>query len=396
MVYTIITIDEITGEKTAIRSSSIAVSLAIKEENTSAISKGQVCAVTGSSGEKIKVALANCTDATKIRIAGLASGDIGQNAVGYAVFNGVLENVDTRATNLAVNPNEEAWSAGDLLWLANTAGGMTKVRPTSGRSIKAARTVKGNSETDILVAITHGNAIWATAASGEDIVERMGDSAGANKVSYRDYADNEVASIDSNGRATFTGQVHWSKGADVASANALVLGTDGNYFDITGTTAITSIGTLGIGTVVVLHFDGILTLTYNAADLVLPGAANITTAAGDEAMFVEYATGDWRCISYTKGGVLDTVVTKTSAYTATPSDNTILCDATSAGFTIALPAASGNSGLKYNIKKIDSSVNVVTIDADGAETIDGALTLPLSSQNESYTIQCNGSAWYIL
>jgi len=97
-----------------------------------------------------------------------------------------------------------------------------------------------------------------------------------------------------------TVQVHWSKGADVASANALVLGVDGNYFDITGTTAILSIGTLGVGTFVILHFDDALTLTHNATDLVLPGGANITTAAGDEAVFVEYATGDWRCVVYTK------------------------------------------------------------------------------------------------
>ena len=101
--------------------------------------------------------------------------------------------------------------------------------------------------------------------------------------------------LDSNAH-----QISWSKGSDVASANGLTLGTDGNYFDITGTTTITSIGSLGIGTVVLLHFDGILTLTHQATDLILPGAANITTAAGDEAMFVEYATGDWRCVAYTK------------------------------------------------------------------------------------------------
>lgn len=97
---------------------------------------------------------------------------------------------------------------------------------------------------------------------------------------------------------TFTKTQTWSKGADVGSATALALLTDGNYFDITSTTTITSINTLGAGTVVKLHFDGILTLTHDATDLVLPGAANITTAAGDEAEFVEYATGDWRCVNY--------------------------------------------------------------------------------------------------
>ena len=96
------------------------------------------------------------------------------------------------------------------------------------------------------------------------------------------------------------------------------------------------------------------------------------------------------------GSTLDTVVTKTSTYTASVDDNTILCNGTSAAFTITLPASSGNSGLKYNIKKTDSSVNAITIDGNASEAIDGNLTVSLSSQYDSYTIQCDGTNWYIL
>ena len=130
-------------------------------------------------------------------------------------------------------------------------------------------------------------------------------------------------------------QRNWAKGADVASTAALTLGTDGNYFDITGTSAITSIGTLGVGTVVKLHFDAALTLTHNATDLILPGGANITTAAGDEAEFVEYAAGDWRCTNYQlasrppnrSSSVIQSLYTDTSVGAAItgviPVDNTI-------------------------------------------------------------------------
>jgi len=101
--------------------------------------------------------------------------------------------------------------------------------------------------------------------------------------------------LDCNGA-----QIQWSKGADVASGTALAVLTDGNYFDVTGTSTIATINTTGgIGTQIKLHFDGILTLT-NSADIVLPGGANITTAAGDEAEFIEYASGDYRCTNYTK------------------------------------------------------------------------------------------------
>ncbi len=89
-------------------------------------------------------------------------------------------------------------------------------------------------------------------------------------------------------------------GANVASASALNLGADGNFFNITGTNAITSIQSEGVGTMVVLRFAGALTLTHDATNLVLPGSADITTAAGDIAVFYEYQSADWRCISYQK------------------------------------------------------------------------------------------------
>ena len=101
--------------------------------------------------------------------------------------------------------------------------------------------------------------------------------------------------LDCNGA-----QIQWSKGADVASATALVLLTDGNYFDVTGTVTITSFNTTAVGTQIKLHFDAACTLTHHATDLILPSGANITTAAGDEAEFIEYASGDYRCTNYTR------------------------------------------------------------------------------------------------
>ena len=91
-----------------------------------------------------------------------------------------------------------------------------------------------------------------------------------------------------------------TKGSDISSATSLTLGTDGNAFDVTGTTTITSIGTQGIGSHITLHFDGALTFTHHSTNLILPGAANIITAAGDIAVMYEYASADWRCVSYTR------------------------------------------------------------------------------------------------
>jgi len=104
--------------------------------------------------------------------------------------------------------------------------------------------------------------------------------------------------LDCNGA-----QVQWSKGADVASNTALPVLTDGNYFDVTGTTTITSINTTGgAGTLIKLHFDGACQLTHHASDLILAGATNFTTEAGDELEFVEYASGDYRMTGWSLAG----------------------------------------------------------------------------------------------
>ena len=113
---------------------------------------------------------------------------------------------------------------------------------------------------------------------------------------------NENLSLSGNGSGgvTVSDYLILSKGSDIASATSLTLGKDGNFFDVTGTTTITSIATQGIGSHITLHFDGILTFTHHSTDLILPGAANITTAVGDIATLYEYASGDWRCVSYIK------------------------------------------------------------------------------------------------
>jgi hypothetical protein len=104
--------------------------------------------------------------------------------------------------------------------------------------------------------------------------------------------------LDANGH-----QIQWSKGADVASNGALAVGTDGNYFDVTGTTTITSINTTGgAGTLIKLHFDGACQLTHHASNLILAGAANFTTEAGDELEFVEYGSGTYRMTGWCLAG----------------------------------------------------------------------------------------------
>jgi len=142
-------------------------------------------------------------------------------------------------------------------------------------------------------------------ASGKPVVDNFASLVG-------DTTPQLGGDLDCNGS-----QIQWSKGADVASGTALPILTDGNYFDVTGTTTITSIDTTGtVGTLIKLHFDGILTLTHHATNLVLPSGANITTAAGDEFEFLEYSAGAYRCTGYALASG-KSIVGVTAAFTDT-------------------------------------------------------------------------------
>ena len=90
-----------------------------------------------------------------------------------------------------------------------------------------------------------------------------------------------------------------------------------------------------------------------------------------------------------------TVVDGTTTLTAGDSQ-IILADATAGAMTITLPAIADADKYRYIIKKIDSSANAVTVDADGTETIDGSLTQVISSQYVAMQIVPHGTEWSIV
>lgn len=84
----------------------------------------------------------------------------------------------------------------------------------------------------------------------------------------------------------------------------------------------------------------------------------------------------------------------TAAATVALSDYLVACDATSAGFTLTLPAVKDAKGMSFLVVKTDSSANAVTIDGSGSETINGATTFVLAAQWSGATLYCDGSAWH--
>jgi hypothetical protein len=86
--------------------------------------------------------------------------------------------------------------------------------------------------------------------------------------------------------------------SSVASAATADIGASPSVkVQITGTTTITSFGTK-VHKLRFARFSGALTLTHNATGLILIGAANRVTAAGDVGIYTSDGSGNWRERAY--------------------------------------------------------------------------------------------------
>lgn len=95
------------------------------------------------------------------------------------------------------------------------------------------------------------------------------------------------------------------------------------------------------------------------------------------------------------------IVTKTSAYTITRTDSTVLVDTTASNVNILLPAPTtlGTNGWyqRFTIKKISSDANNVNLTSvSGTDLIDGSVTLLINTQWVAVTIHTNGTTYYVI
>ena len=75
------------------------------------------------------------------------------------------------------------------------------------------------------------------------------------------------------GGVSIASTLKMTKGGDISSASPLVIDTDGNYFDVTGTTNFAAM-TVESGNFFMLQFDSALTITHGSG-IELPGATPV-------------------------------------------------------------------------------------------------------------------------
>lgn len=119
--------------------------------------------------------------------------------------------------------------------------------------------------------------------------------------------------------------------------------------------------------------------------LIPPTVSSLSEWARKVASAVNYLLGSI--------GAFGTSTTATGAYAAQDSDYLILADASGGAFSVTLPKAPGK---QFVVKKIDASANAVTITPASGETIDGAASLVITTQWQSYTIMGIAGGWAVL
>jgi hypothetical protein len=101
-------------------------------------------------------------------------------------------------------------------------------------------------------------------------------------------------------------------------------------------------------------------------------------------------------IALTGGPALSVATTTTTPYTVTNANDVLLVDATAAPVTVNLPAVATVRKKLYYFKKIDASANAMTLDPNGAETVDSGATLATTVQFTAYTLYPTAAGWWIL
>lgn len=245
----------------------------------------------------------------------------------------------------------------------------------------------------------------ATTASGISklmALERTGTNANSAVKNYNIYSTvNTTGTTSENTSAFFGASLGETSNTGVHGQVAGTVGaiTDAGVFGETIKTTGSSSGVRGYSVAsgdngYAGNFVSAGTATNNIA--VRGSALNGTTNYGAYLDGTQYGlyvnSGTSKVNSFTTA-----ISLKSANYTATIDDYTILVDASGGAVTITLPAGSGIvPGRIYVIVKTDSSGNAVIIDPAGADTINGASSISITTQWGGKQAQALGGGYVVI
>jgi hypothetical protein len=145
-----------------------------------------------------------------------------------------------------------------------------------------------------------------------------------------------------------------------------------------------------------------LTITPFAGDTIDGAPAAVAVPAGGALILIGDGISDWKIVARNVPSAIarwNVLGPFTSAAPPTAAcEDLIQCDMSLGAFAVTLPAiAPANSGCEIAIKKVAGGAAAMTITPVGADTVEGAVTLPVGGALSSVTVVSDGvSNWMVI
>lgn len=165
-------------------------------------------------------------------------------------------------------------------------------------------------------------------------------------------------------------------------------------------------GAAGLITLLRIADDGRNVVITQAGNILTPTGGSVTLDTTGQFALLVYDAGlsKWLAMvttayavqagnNYFQGGLRLKTNPLNANTTLDASYYRVNVDASGGAVTITLPTAVGIDGQTYIIRRTNSGANAVTIDGDGAETINGAANYVLTAQYQSVTVASDGANW---
>jgi hypothetical protein len=168
-------------------------------------------------------------------------------------------------------------------------------------------------------------------------------------------------------------------------------------------------GAAGLITLLRIANDGRNVTITQAGNILTQTGGSVTLDITGQVAILVYDAGlsKWLCLT-TAGFIIQTgnhyfaggqQVMWHDLSANTTLDNTYFhadVDAAGGAVTITLPTAVGCAGQTFEISRINSGSNNVTVDGDGSETINGVATYVLTAQYQTVTVRSTGAGWRVV